>query len=76
MLVIGAAHIEETATQLVGRLRNSLFWQWSMPVFTRSITMLAIELPREFQEISCSVTRCSGSFCLLMWYEKLTKLQI
>jgi hypothetical protein len=35
MLICGAAHIEETETQLAGRLRNPISRQRSMPVFKR-----------------------------------------
>jgi hypothetical protein len=34
MLINWAAQIEENATQLAGRLRNSFSRQWSMSVFT------------------------------------------
>jgi hypothetical protein len=53
MLLNGAAKIEETATQLAGRLRNQA---------TKHASLLTIELPRGLLAISCSVTRFSDSF--------------
>jgi hypothetical protein len=65
----GAAQIEETATQLGGRLRNSTSRQRSKPVF---------------QQLRCRVVSWCQLFynalqwfvCLLRWHERLTKLLI
>jgi hypothetical protein len=42
MLLNGAAQIEETATKLEGRLRNSIFWE------TEHTSLLIIALPRGY----------------------------
>jgi hypothetical protein len=55
MLVNGAAQIEETATQLTGRLRNSISRQRSMQSSDNCVAAW-------LSSISCSVTRFGDSF--------------
>jgi hypothetical protein len=61
MLLNGAAQIEQTATQLAERLRNSNSRQQSMPVFSQLRC-------RVFPSISCSVTRFSDAFVSKGWW--------